>query len=343
MNRYDEYYDYRLATVDDVDDIMKFINDEWKENHILARDKELFLWQYGRTEYGDHHNINVVLMTDKKNSILGMIGFIPYSDSKEELHISAAITKVKAGLEIPMTGIELMKRRVKLVGEIADFDSGTNPKTILPIFKSVFRHRTGLMQQYYMLNPDLSEYRIAKASGSKPADHEKGVNKLIEYTEFGDVEDTFDFEQKFDRMSFKSRQYIKKRFFEHPIYRYRKWKIVNDENNITGLLFGRENSVEQSKVLRLVDFRGDLKELGELGEALHSVMKREGYEYIDMMVSDIPEEVMSRSGFSLLDPDGDVVIPNYFQPFVRENIKVHYQKSHDIVIFKADGDQDRPS
>ncbi len=34
----------------------------------------------------------------------------------------------------------------------------------------------------------------------------------------------------------------------------------------------------------------------------------------------------------------------YFDPFLRENIEIWYQKSkEEIVIFKADGDQDRPN
>lgn len=343
MGKYDEYYNYRLATVEDVENIMKFINDEWRENHILARDKELFLWQFGRSEYDDYDNINVVLMTDKQNRILGMIGFIAYSNSKDNLQTSAAMTKVKTGLAIPMVGIELMRRRFNLVRECACFDSGANPTTILPIYQNIFKHQTGIMQQYYMLNPKFSEYHIAKVKSPEFIEFNKGESKLVEYTEFKDIESVYDFEQQFDRMSFKSKQFIKKRYFEHPIYCYKKWKIVNGEEHVAGLLFGREVSIGQSKVLRLVDFRGDLKELGRLGEALHSIMRQEGYEYIDMMVSDLPKKLMTQSGFLLLDPDGDIVIPNYFEPFIRENIKNYFQKSQDIVIFKADGDQDRPN
>ena len=39
-NKYDKLYDFRIATVEDIDNIMKFIHDEWGENHILAHDKK---------------------------------------------------------------------------------------------------------------------------------------------------------------------------------------------------------------------------------------------------------------------------------------------------------------
>ena len=43
----------------------------------------------------------------------------------------------------------------------------------------------------------------------------------------------------------------------------------------------------------------------------------------------------------------DIVIPNYFEPFIQENISISYftdsQNLENLRIFKADGDQDRPS
>ena len=68
------------------------------------------------------------------------------------------------------------------------------------------------------------------------------------------------------------------------------------------------------------------------------------YEYIDLMAGTLPVELMSKSGFVLREPEDTNIIPTYFEPFVQENINIWYQKSDpDIVIFKADGDQDRPN
>ena len=59
MNAYDKKYIFRLAVITDVPDIMKYIDQEWKNGHILACNKEFFLWQYGNIEYEDYENINV--------------------------------------------------------------------------------------------------------------------------------------------------------------------------------------------------------------------------------------------------------------------------------------------
>ncbi|MCI8584228.1 MAG: hypothetical protein HFH13_14025 [Dorea sp.] len=343
-NKYDKLYDFRIATVEDIDNIMKFIHDEWGENHILAHDKKLFTWQYGSSEYGDNTTINVVLMTKKDGEIVGMIGFVPYSDNREHLHISTAITKVSSRNVIPMSGIELMKRQVSLVGEEANFASGTNPGTILPFFEKVFKHKVGIMQQYFILNEEIKDFKVARPdlSDYKHTFIETAYS-LYEVNGFQELSRRYDLNEMNKHMSIKSPEYVRKRFFEHPYYTYKKWVVMDEKGNGTGVIFGREIEIENTKILRFVDYRGELSHLEKIGSAVHDLIRAEGYEYVDLMASDLTEIKMDEAGFNLLDPDGKTIIPHYFEPFVQENIKNYYQTNYDLVIFKADGDQDRPN
>ena len=45
-------------------------------------------------------------------------------------------------------------------------------------------------------------------------------------------------------------------------------------------------------------------------------MTKNNYEYIDIR-SGLDEKMLMQSGFTKLDNDGDIVIPNYFEPFVQ--------------------------
>lgn len=343
MSKFDEYYEYRIATIDDVDSIMQFIHDEWGERHILARDKNLFLWQYGRAEYADKTGINMVLMLDKSHkTIEGCIGFIAYSNESENLQISPAITKVKSKGLLPMSGVELIKRQKNIVGEKIQFASGANPNTIVPLFQKVFKHETGVMQQYYMLNPDVMEYKIARIHDPVfpsfvPTDY------LMEETyNIEEIEGFIKESNQMDKMSYKSVEFIKKRYFKHPYYKYRVWKI-QESSLVKGILIGREIRIQGSKILRFVDYRGDILQLSNLGSFLHNMMKDEGYEYIDMMAWPLPSEIMNKSGFKQLDLNGKNIIPNYFEPYVQQNITNYAHRTADVIVFKADGDQDRPS
>lgn len=341
-NKYDEVYNYRLATIEDMDSIMDFIRREWAENHILARNKELFLWQYGRTEYGDEKSINFVLMTDKNNNILGIIGFVAYDENNDS--ISPAITKVIPRGLLPMAGLEFMKRQMQIVGEREHFSSGTNPNTILPLYKKVFRMTTGVMQQYYIINEDVKNYNIVILGDSyKRKDYIDTKWSLEEVEDFEELIKRVDLYKKHDRMAFKSPEFIKKRYFDHPIYKYKKWIVKNESGEDADILFGREIERDGARILRFVDYRGDLSDLKKLGKPLHSLLKKEGYEYLDLMVSNLDDYHLDEAGFNLLNPDGDTIIPHYFEPFVRENKKNHFQDKTDVVVFKADGDQDRPN
>lgn len=63
--------------MDDIPAIMQFVEKNWKENHILARDEEFFHWMYT-----DEEGCNVVLAEDEHNDICGMIGVIKYNSTK---------------------------------------------------------------------------------------------------------------------------------------------------------------------------------------------------------------------------------------------------------------------
>ena len=342
MNRYDEAYIFRKATVDDVDSIMSFIKTEWNEKHILANDKDFFMWQYGRGEYNDDNSINFILMTDKDGHLLGIIGYIPYDN--DDISVSPAMTKVKASGLLPMTGLEFMKREMRLVGEKNHFASGTNTKTILPLYSKCFHHDYGFMQQYYILNSAVESYKIAyPKTGEKQLPFVETGYKLKTIQRYEDLVSRYDLGTEYPRMIYKSPEYIKKRFFDHPIYEYQKWFVEDGDGNAVGILFGREIHINGSKVLRLVDFRGNPNDLCELGSALHEMMTENDYEYIDLVVSDMSSYDLGKAGFKLLDFDGETIIPNYFEPFEQRNIKNCYQTNSNNIMFKADGDQDRPN
>ena len=42
--------------------------------------------------------------------------------------------------------------------------------------------------------------------------------------------------------------------------------------------------------------------------------------------------------------EGATIIPTYFEPFIKKNVKIHFEKSSsELIIFKGDADGDRPS
>lgn len=338
MNKYDELFDFRIATVNDIDNIMLFIKEEWNYNHILAHDKNFFIWMYGNE---DSSEINFVLMVDKNNNIKGLNGFIKYSQDSSRLYVSSAITKVSNSVTIPLAGVELIKRFHLLINAKGYYSYGTNPKTMIPIAQRIFKYDTGYMDQYYRLNNGMDNFSVAVVNNKVILPIEKGNCRLCQILSKDELSN-YDFERNYDNQAYKSKEFIIKRYFKHPIYSYKLFFISEGNSKHKGLLIAREISVLEGKILRIMDYIGDLTALRDIGHAIDNLIIENNYEYVDFYEKGIPEEYMREIGF--IKNTGENIIPHYFEPFVQENIKLMYQRSNkNIVIFKADGDQDRPN
>ncbi|MBC3804837.1 hypothetical protein GH808_10380 [Acetobacterium fimetarium] len=340
MNKYDENYNFRQANSDDIDKIMCFIKRKWRNNHILGNNKDFFLY-----EHGNEDKLNFIICEDKSTGkMVGMHGFIPYSNSDHQYyHVCAVMIMVSGENLIPMVGVELIKRFISITNYQTYCGIGTNPETMVPLGKHLFGRTTGIMQHYYRLN-DLSDYKIAVIKNKKIQRLDNQLNAvLVNVENLTDLDGFFDFEKKYEKLPYKSKKYIEKRYFLHPIYKYLKWKVIY-EDETKGLLVGKEITVNGSTIMRIVDYIGDLSVLKYLGEPIKLMLNNKNYEYVDCFSNGLAREDMEQAGFFLLEKEDKNIIPNYFEPFIQKNVEIWFETSEkDMVLFKADADADRPN
>ncbi|REK66453.1 MAG: hypothetical protein C6P35_07205 [Cohnella sp.] len=344
MNKYDEKYEIRLAKHSDIENIMNFINDHWRKGHIMARDRKLFEY-----EYVDGDNVNFVIAIDKETRLIeGIFGFLNCSQTTDvtKKDIWGSIWKVVDNHHnIPFLGVELARRVFALTGCRTQIGNGANPNTTVPLRRMFFGDKVAKMKQYYYLNTEMDEYRIALIKDKSSVDFKIAEKEtvLVKFKSIDDVKKNFDIES-IDAIPYKDYWYINKRFFNHPYYKYNVYGL-QDENGKTGaLMMTRSVKCNGSQVLRIVDYIGDQKLFSGLGEEFERLIKKHEYEYIDFYTLGFNEEYVLSAGFKLRTDDDPNVIPNYFEPFVRENVDIwaHY-KFDGTLFFKADGDQDRPN
>lgn len=331
-----------IASHSDIDDIMSFINSEWKEGHILARDKDFFVY-----EHLIDNQVNFVVSRDNDKKINGVLGFIP-SALDEVSDINTVIWKVSKNTDNPVLGIQLLQFLQKEKGIRTVLSVGINKKT-----KGIYNYLgmfTDTLEHYVMINKNITEFKIAKVSRiqdfdmmpSAP-DENYEIKLLKDDNELSD----FDFEKCRENITFKNRKYFNKRYFLHPIYKYEVYAAyLKDE--IVGLAVTRIQSYNESKIIRIVDFIGDEKCFGSLGVFFSELIKKEGYEYADLYCFGLDRDILYKAGFFRIDHSGeDLIIPNYFAPFVQQNVPIYFfadtQKIEKLRLFKADGDQDRPN
>ena len=113
---------------------------------------------------------------------------------------------------------------------------------------------------------------------------------------------------------------LARRFLQHPFYRYRVYLASYAHHR--ALLAMRTATHEGASALRIVDFSGDVAVLPHCGGALRARMREDNVEYADVWQSGLPEGTLDPAGFEHLDPQGPVVVPNYYEPFLAKNGRI---------------------
>ena len=322
--------------------IMEWIDKYWKNGHIMSRDKNLFEY-----EFMDEDHLNIVLVIDKvKKSIEGLQGIIKYSFGSENFDIAGSFLKVLPKDNMPMLGVELVKRVLPLSKCRYFCSIGSNPKTAMPIYSSILKCNTVKLSHYYLLNDKIRRYNVAIVNEKNYSSHSKLVirTERIKY-KFCKTRQEIETEINFENTHlypYKDSRYIEKRFINYPYYKY--LLLVVEYNNDKCLIVYRVVNVNNSRVIRFVDFYGEQSVIAYCNFLFCKLLYDNNAEYIDIYCSGFSDIDLLKAGFRLKDDLDKNVIPNYFEPFVQENVDIYgVYNSPNALFFKADGDQDRPS
>lgn len=330
----------RFAQKSDIKNIMKFIDTCWKKGHILGTDRVFFEYEHLLDE-GVTYVISV--NNDNANDINAILGYIPYGKSNRD--VMTVMWKANHTAHSSL-GLELFQY-LKENGDVRIMASpGTNPK-----LKGVYcylGYLFGKLTQWYRLS-QRKEYCVADISN----DEIPNVHGCVTYTKLNTWDSMaaqFDFEgYNRNAKPYKEQWYIKKRYFNHSIFTYEVFGVrkngvpeCTDDKYPLVVIF-RVINVNGTSVLRLIDCIGDFSILALISNLLDDVLQKYDAEYVDCYEVGLPDFWMSGAGFKKVEGSGNI-IPNYFEPFVRENIDIYYfSNDPDIVLFKGDGDQDRPN
>lgn len=331
-------YKIRFAEKSDAGSIMEFIDKNWRKGHILSRDRKLFDWQYGRR---DDDRLNIVLGLDENNEIQGMLGFVQY-DNCDTKDIALALWKAN-----PSTGF----LGIKLIGFL--FDNEPHREVVCPginmsTTSKIYEHldmKVGAMSQWYRLRAKKT-YRIAGITDATVPGYDcrlKGELVLLQTME--DFEETFNnnSEPYKNSIPFKSFSYIRYRYYEHPSYKYRLYALKESEKKADTVFVFRIQECNGSSVLRMVDCIGDIENLYNITGSIDRLLEENDSEYADFYSVGTNEDGLIKAGWRMVENEGNI-IPDYFSPFEQRKVDIYYATSDcDAVLFKGDGDQDRPN
>lgn len=337
MGRIDELYDIRKAKIEEVQDVMEFIKDNWNANHILATNQEFFEY-----EHLINHNLEFIIAVKRESdSIVGILGILRASQDFNNLDIWAGMWKVIDG-EVPLLGFEMYKRAKGIYNARSISSVGDNPNTTVKLIKALTKHKVIKMKHFYML-ADKEKYFIAKIRKKCTiVKKEKNMEvELIPIKEYKEIHEDSTLFKNTSIVPYKDSWYIKHKYFEHPINNYIIWG-VKEKEELVAVMIGREQRYNGAVALRIVDYIGDYSKIADLRGHFRELLDR--YEYIDFYQYGLDDDILLNAGFIKRKEDDENIIPNYFSPFVLENIDIWCNSSDlNCIFLKGDGDQDRPN
>jgi len=322
----------RIADLEDYKRIMNFIDLYWKKKHILSMNENFFLY-----EFANNKKLNFIISENNDKVIDGILGFISYGTwgSTDIFTVMwRVINHNNNNIGYKMYNFLLSNKAINSVSSL-----GINPSTIS--YYKFIGLITGNLNHWYRLNK-LTKYNLGIiVDSSIPSSKECpsiSVKKI--YT----IEDLSDFFiRDYDVVPLKSKEYFNKRYFKHPIYEYMIFNFHKIDCQGALIVVMRIDVYKTYKALRIIDMVGNFNIFYSLGHWIDCQLAEYECEFVDIYEKGLESNILISCGFRDVEKSGNI-IPNYFNPFEQRNITINYATTLEgIILFKGDGDQDRPS
>lgn len=341
-------YDIRFCREDEYDDLKEFLRLYWKENHIFVFSKEIFDFQH--LDRKNHRYNYVIARAKADNEIHALLGFVPTSQFDSNIKrtmIWPCIWKNRDDIKRKGLGVS-MYHYLKNHIEIETISVLGISEVALSIYKH-WNFTTGKIEQYVMPNFRAEEHI---SSGLKTVyssfDDEVLDTLSLEEMPYDEYKSISENDEVFNEYSqYKSKEYYINRFIKHPTYKY-YFIAIKDDEKAKAIIIARKCGDGKYNCLRIVDFIGKIGYLSAVRNQLQDYLNRNEYEYIDFVEVGLVDEELKRAGFINRKKYENVIVPNYFEPFLKENVDLDYAfktvvNDSKLVFFKADADQDRPN
>ena len=322
---------------EDVPALMAFLGEHWRSDHVLSRSRALMDWQH-QGETGDYaYRIAV-----DAEGIAGAIGYIlasrfdPALAAEDVLWV--ALWVVRADLRGTALGLRLLDDLRRNVPHRSIGVNGINPDH--PVMYRALGFTAVTLVQHVALHPSMSPHLTSFPAGAHLPRLQPGLTVAREVDSVSIAQASVTPEAG----PAKSVTYFRHRFLDHPFYRYRVHELCRDGAH--ALMATRVAEHDGHRALRIVDYAGPAAVLSEAGTVLEELLIESQAEYVDLIEHGLPAETFDAMGMMAVDPDGPIMVPNFFEPFLARTARplcVYRTPEEVFRVFRADGDQDRPN
>jgi hypothetical protein len=328
----------RRAGVEDIPLIMDFLDKYWEKNCLLSYDRAFFEY-----EHLVGNEVDFVIALNKKTGSLDAVEGLIRCSARADADAFAVMWVAKPRSGTPFLGLAVSEQLPTLCGFRNFAGVGLREDTAVRICTELISGTVEKLNHYYRLgNP--AEYAVAVIAKEARVLPQISGNRLIPIPTFEHALRWFDFDKLPDTVIYKDAWYMKRRYYEHPYYKFHVWGIRRASGVVEALLITRVVRCKNTLILRIVDFWGDEEALIGIGSDLDIIMRQYPIEYTDFYCYGLSGEILREAGFVLRDENDPNIIPNHFEPFEQKNVDIYISSGNmnGIRLFKGDADQGRP-
>lgn len=314
-----------------IQEIQSYITYNWKKNHILSKNRKLFLWQHSYKK----KKIDFILKK-KSKKLVAILGIINQSRNNNFSEISLAIWH---SLD-KISGIILMLKAIRSK-KINVIKVTTIGPQVLSIYKSL-NFKIFYFNKYYL------NFRIIR---------DQKITKNLKVFKFFNLKENYNLNIKninqinIFKKYIKNYKYIQWRFINHPIFKY--YFCASKDKKL--ILIFRILKVDNRKFLRIVDFIGSFKNQINFIYSFANIVKKRNFDYIEFLHVGNEDSNIKKSGFNQIKKkqikkSNSEILPLYHSPYlgikkqdILCGILEKSSKNNKIKLVRADGDCDRPS
>ena len=324
----------------DIETVSNFIDQHWQIGHVLSRDRELldymFLEKDGRLNFA-------LAFEPLSNELIAILGYLPTNVSHSRISLSMWKARPDAHLRQYKAGLAVLRFLIDGLKPKSIFSTGISADT-----RDIYRflgYSCDVMNHHVIVNQETSEFRIIKNPPNlsffrPPTDH--GVSCFAMITTEEDLRRVamgLDF-----GTTLKDIDYLCHRYLNHPRFRYEIREVVSDVKTV-GILVFRRSFANDRSCIRVIDVIGAEACLKSAIRPLVLEMQQNGDEYIDLLSWGLDSNQLNEAGFANCREFTDCVVPEYFSPFSQTTVErwLFTNLPDTEIIYKGDGDQDRPN
>lgn len=340
----------QICSKGDIEKIMQFIDSEWAKGHILGNNFKVIHWHYYNERYD---NYNFVIAKSDDGKIWGILGYIPnyrYDVAIGGKFLYTALWVVKPGSSARTLGIKLLYALQEFEATKNIATIGINPQST-SIYK-MLKFKIGFMDHAFVGNTYMEDYHLIGNYQPDNCELKPDAAKDVKLIDL--PEDQFkSFFLKIssitvDQLPEKTSDYFICKYFRNPFYSYHAFGIIKDDEAKAVMIY-RLAVHSGHTALRVAEIIGSTVDVPNIQGSLINLLQHHNAEYIDVYSHGVPISEFMNMGFTPHMVEDHIIIPNYFEPFVRKNVAIGYAYHASISshagyrIYKGDGDQERPN